>query len=133
MTIMRVYAMARPRRPLSERDAVRAAAGVSGSVTCRATALARRVAAATIAEIDRPHAERILSLLNAMTGDPVTALATDAEIDTAALVVAARTRRLEARGGRRLPEAGWANEDREIAAEVAHVLARRYRAHLVDC
>lgn len=127
MIVSRVFAMARPCRPDAERLALIAAAGDAGTATERAARVARLVAAAALQDVDLSPADRIVTLLRMASGDPIDRLATDPEIDTAGLIVAERVRRLEARGGRRLPESEWQIEDREIARAVAGKLSARYR------
>lgn len=124
----RIYAMARPRRPAIECQLVRAAAPTSGSVAQRATAVARAVAAEALVAID--ETEPVVSILRALATDPVSTLARDPSIDTGATIRIERARRADARGGRRLPEAEWQGEDREILKMLRDTLARRYRAHL---
>jgi hypothetical protein len=132
--IVAVYAMARPRRPEAERAAVIAAAAeTGGTVAQRAALLAKRVATAVLADIDAEPDDRVLTILRQMQATPIDVLATDPDIDTAALVLAERLRSLTARAGRRLPEREWAAEDRTIVAVIANRLARRYRRHLADC
>lgn len=128
--ISRVYAMARPRRPGAEKLAVRAAADGPGSAKARAQRLARAVAVRTLEEMDRQPHEQVITLLATLDPSPVAVLATDADIDTAALIRAERARRAEARGGRRLPEAEWPAEDRDVLESVRATLAERYRRHL---
>jgi hypothetical protein len=118
--------MGRPRRPDAERVAVLAAAGTQGSVQARAVRLAKRVVADTMAEIDRDPAERVIALLRDLDPTPLRALATDPEIDTAAVIRAERQARLDGRGGRRLPELEWPIEDREVARAAVAILAKRY-------
>ena len=127
--VLRVYAMARPRRPAAEREAVRAAADGRGSAAQRASRLADRVAAAALSYVDADPADRLLEIVRA-DKSPIDTLATDAEIDTASLIVAERKRRLECRGGQHLPERQWLIEDRATVAAVASQLAERYRRHL---
>lgn len=126
----RVWAMGRPRRPDAERAAVLAAAVGSGSVEARATRLARRVVADTIAEIDRDPSERVIALLRSLNPTPLQSLASDPEIDTAAIIRAERQARLDGRGGRRLPEAEWPIEDREVSRAAVAVLAKRYARYI---
>ncbi|WP_126172854.1 hypothetical protein [Altericroceibacterium xinjiangense] len=128
--MLRVYAMARPRRPALERVAVIEAAGDRGSASCRATRLAETVAAEAMRRIDADPAEAMIAALRLLDPSAVDILAADAEIDTASLIVAERVKRLEARGGQRLPEREWRHEDRATVEAVASVLARRYRKYL---
>jgi hypothetical protein len=130
--IQRVHAMARPTRPIAERDLVRVAAAGAGSALNRARRLGRAVAEAAIADIDMDPADRVIGLLRALAASPVDRLANDPMFDTGALIVAARLARLRARGGRHLPEREWPAENREVLASVASTLARRYRVHLSD-
>jgi hypothetical protein len=125
-----VFAMARPRRPPAEANLVRAAADGPGCASQRALRLAARVAKATLADVDAVETDPVLVLLHALALNPVHQLATDPEIDTAALFRAERAKRADARGGRRLPEREWAAEDREIMATITAALARRYRGAL---
>lgn len=123
--------MARPRRPEREAILVRAAAGeVTGSATARAGTLARRVARAALQDLDGAPGDRISSLLGALACAPIDVLATDVEIDTAALIRAERLRRIEARDCRRIGSAEADAEDRDILANVERVLARRYARYL---
>ena len=131
MIIGRVYAMARPGRPAAEREAVRAAAAaMTGSAAQRARRLAREVAEQALADIDGSPAERVILLLNAFDPSPLARLALDDEIDTGAIIRAERSRRMEQRRWRRLPEAEWAAEDRDIIDCAAQQLAKRYQRHL---
>lgn len=125
--IVAVYSMARPRRPAIEKHAVLAAAGTDGSMSRRATRLADRVARAALEYVDADPADRLLAILHGEDRAPIDTLATDAEIDTASLIVAERMRRLEARGGQHLPERQWLVEDRATVKAVADILAERYR------
>ncbi|OHT22186.1 hypothetical protein [Edaphosphingomonas haloaromaticamans] len=125
-----IYAMARPRRPGAERETVIAAAGTNGSASNRARQLARAVAAAALADIDRDPAEHVIRLLRDLAPTPLDTLAISAEIDTAGLVIAERVRRLRARGGRRLSDREALSEDSEVIAAVASILSERYRRYL---
>lgn len=123
-----VMAMARPRRPEAEREAVReAVAGSTGSAIERARRLAHAVASAALADIDRDPADHVIVLLRGLSPSPVDRLSTSAEIDTSGLIVAERLRRLRARGGRRLSERETEAEDAEVLGAVAATLSRRYR------
>ena len=88
--------------------------------------LARVVVQETIADIDRDPSERVIALLRSLDPSPVQSLASDPEIDTAALIRSERQARLDGRGGRRLREAEWAIEDREVSRAAVATLARRY-------
>ncbi len=128
--IVRVFAMARPRRPACERDAVIAAARPDGTAAARARALARDVAQAAIEDIDRAPEDRLMLLLAPEPVSLVQLLATDAEMGASALVVRERLRRMEGRSGRRLREWEWRAEDREISSTVTAALAKRYARYL---
>lgn len=132
MIVGRVYAMARPCRPASERAAVReAVAGTHGSNAQRAARLAGTVAQASLQNLDGDAAGRLLSLL-AMLGSSATAqLIADPDIDTAAAFRAERAARAEARGWRRLSEIEADEEDRQILASVTDLLRKRYVRALV--
>lgn len=130
--ISTVFAMARPGRPAAEREAVlEAAAQMTGSHAQRARRLAHAVAQLTLREIDGPAVDRVLLLLRTLDATPAAVLATDPEIDTAAMIRAERIRRLEAAGGRRSLPAEWPAEDRELLRIVTDQLAKRYARHLV--
>lgn len=127
---MRVYAMARPRRPMGEAALVRAAADASGSALERARRVATLVTAAAMQDVDREPEAEIIGLLLTLNPNPILSLATDPEIDTAALIRDERAHRTACRGGRRLREREWPSEDRAVAQVVADKLAERYRRHL---
>jgi hypothetical protein len=123
--------MGRPARPAAEKHAVRAAIEAGrGSMAQRTRRLAQAVARQTMLEIDGDGTSRVIGLLDALIGSPIPLLASDPAIDTAELIRVERCRRLEARGGRRLPEADWPTEDREELAIVSEQLFRRYQRHL---
>lgn len=132
MIVGRVYAMARPSRPLSERDAVRqAVAGTHGSNAQRAARLAATVAQASLQNLDGDAAARLLSLLATFGSSATAELVSDPEIDTAAAFRAERAARAEARGWRRLSEIEANEEDRQIVASVTDLLRKRYVRALV--
>lgn len=128
--LIAVYAMARPRRPVVERQAVLAAAIGKGSQSQRAAQLADRVAVAALKYVDADPADRLANMLRDRDRTPVSILATDAEIDTASLIIAERVRRLESRGGQLLQERHWTAENRATVAAVAAQLTERYRRFL---
>lgn len=128
-----VLAMARPKRPVTECAAVIEAASGNGSAAQRARRLADRVAAMAIEEVNRDPADDLTVMLRVLEGSPAYFLATDPEINTARLVSAERCKRLEARGGRRLPERDWHREDADIQIFVSNLLAERYRRFLTSC
>jgi hypothetical protein len=127
--------MARPRRPEREGELVRIVAAELPPCSARrqAVAIARRVAAEVLRDIDIPPGDlraltRELSL--ALAPSPVSVLATCPEIDTGEVARTARLRLFEARGCRHLPEAEWPAERRAVLRDVERVLANRYARHL---
>jgi hypothetical protein len=127
-------AMARPRLPDVERELViAAAAGTAGSARAMAARLARQVAREAVAFVDREPGDLADALVRAeaaLAPTPVFLLATLPEIDTAALVMVARTRRYAARGCRQLAAEAWRAEGEAVTEEVGEALAERYRRHL---
>ncbi|MBZ9650328.1 hypothetical protein K9B33_22615 [Sphingobium sp. 3R8] len=117
---------------MAERLLVWEAAGSEGSIAERAARLARSVAAAAMAEIDQDEGDRVIALLRQLAPSFVDRLATDPEFSTGALIVKERVRRLEARGGKHLPQSEWCEENRQVLHAVAATLARRYRTFLSD-
>lgn len=135
MTLLAVMAMARPRRPAHEAALVRdLTASMGGSVRARATRAARMVAAEAVAYLDTdpedPTDQLIAAVRSLAPVSPARRLATCPDLDTVALVLAGRTRRFQARGGRQLGADAWRRESEEVAAETAAILAERYRDHL---
>lgn len=129
--IVRVYAMARPRRPDAEGLAVReAVADWRGSAASRSRRLAIAVAKAAMADIDVAPEQRLLAMLARLVPSPVSRLATDPAIDTAAFIRAARAAALEAHGWRRLTDGEWREVDRTILDAMTARLAKRYARHL---
>lgn len=133
--IVAVYAMARPARPERERELVRElTAGMGGTARARATRAARLVAAEAVAFLAADPddvTDRVLLLARAsLSRTPAYLLATCPEIDTAAIVLGARTRRFQARGGRQIGPDAWARETEEVVAETSTLLAERFRRHL---
>ena len=127
----RVFAMARPRRPATEAEIVRAAlAGQAGTAAQRARRLALAVAELALRDVDGDPGDRVLLLLGALDASPAAKLATDPQIDTAAMIRSERAQRMEARSWRRLPEREWNTEDRQTVAAVADTLAKRYARYL---
>ena len=129
---MRVFAMARPKRPARERELVICAAGVDGRVSDRARRLAGRVAAEALADLDTAPSDRIISTLRGLDPSPSIQLAVDRDVDTAALIRAERQRRLESRLYRRLSPAEADAEDLSILEAVANKLNNRYARILRD-
>lgn len=129
-SVSRVFAMARPRRPASECDAVIAAARPEGTAAARARALARAIVEAAIEDIDRTPEDRLMLLLAPEPVSLVQLLATDADMGVTALVVRERLKRMEARSGQRLREWEWRTEDREIISTITAILAKRYARYL---
>ena len=129
--ILQVFAMARPSRPSAEKHAVRlAASNMDGSIQRKAVVIARAVAAAALREIDADPADAIALMLQPQKHGPIESLAGDPEIDTGAIIRAARIRRMQDRGCRHLPPTLWERENREVLREVAGSLSRRYARHL---
>lgn len=127
---LRVFAMARPARPMAERDAVRAAAPCHGSARARARWVASAVARAAIAAVDRDPLDGLADLLRPRTASPIDQLATNADYGATRLVIAYRSQRVVDRGGQRPREIEWLLEDRMAAASIEAALAERYRRFL---
>jgi hypothetical protein len=133
-----VLAMARPSRPASETRAVREAAAIvatempSASPPAIAREIARRVAEATIADIehDDPVSLALAALGQTLMPSPITTLATCPEIDTASIFVEWRITRLRGRSGRYLAAWEQAVEKTAIIAELEDKLAHRYLRHI---
>ena len=95
--------------------------------------LARRVVeelTAFLAELDDPLLSAIGEMNRKVFPSPVTALATDGDIDTLALFIDARVQAMRDRYGRGLSPADDTAERRSIMADVERRLARRYLRHL---
>lgn len=132
-----VMAVARgPARPPLEARLVREAVANSPSHTPReplARDLARKVVeelAAFLSEPDHPLLSAIGEMSRRAFPSPAVALATDPDVDTLALFVAARVEALRNRHGRGLSPADDAAERRAIMAEMEERLAGRYLRHL---
>lgn len=127
--ITRVFAMARPRRPESERLAVLAAASGDGSAQCRAARLARAVTA-YLGEVERTAPDDVTAIARRLAvrlaPSPVEILATDPMIDTGALIRRERVARFEARECRQASPAEWEAETRVLLAAAEATLAERY-------
>lgn len=108
-----------------------AAAGQSGSCAQRARRIARAVAEHTLREIDGSPADQVLLLIGALQASPVDTLATDPEVDTAALIRVERAARMEARCWRRPTPAEMDADDRAMLDAITDRLAKRYARHLV--
>jgi len=133
-----VMAVARgPARPPIEarlvRDAVDAVAPRSAPREPLARDLARRVAAELAAFLDAPD-DPLLCALNEMNRtifpSPEVILATDPEVDTLALFIAARVEKLRVRYGRSLLSHEDLAERKAILADLEVRLAGRYLRHL---
>lgn len=126
-----VRAMARPARPQAERAAVLAATAAyppSWAVTRKASALASKVVAEVLREL---QSDPLLTTLEQLTGQsPVLTLATDPEINTLDEIVERQVERLRARNGRYLSNLEQRAELIAIAAEVEPLLAGRFERHL---
>ncbi len=81
-------------------------------------------------DLDGDSAERILLLLASLDASPVARLATDPDIDTAAIIRSGRAALMEARGWRRPTEQEWDADDRRLIDATARKLAKRYARHL---
>ena len=130
-----VYAMARPRRPGSERVAVRAAAaqlGDSLSASRKAASVARQVVAAFLLHLDRTDALQVAlhEARQRLDPDPVEAIVLATDSIVAAKFIEQRLRRYEARGCQQLTPSGWEDETRAIARLVQAQLTRRFRDYL---
>ena len=128
-------AMARPRRPGSERVAVRAAAaGLNDnlSASAKAAEVARLAIAAYLRDEKRTDAfDRALhDAQQRLDPDPVEALATGEDSVVAATFLAERVTCYRARDCRQLCERGWQTETRAIAETVEKRMARRFRDYL---
>ncbi len=126
-----VMAMARPARPQAERSAVLAAAAaypVSWAVTRKASALASKVVAELVREL---QSDPLLAHLEHLSSQsPVLTLATDPDINSLDEIVERQVERLRARNGRYLSVLGQRAELSAIAAEVEPLLAGRFERHL---
>lgn len=107
---------------------------MGGTVRARATRAARMVASEAVAYLDTDPddvTDRLILIAQAQGGgSPAYTLATCPEIDIASIVIAARTRRFQARGGRQLSERAWSKETIDVLNETAALLAERFRRHL---
>jgi hypothetical protein len=130
--------MARPARPRSEAQAVREAAAIiaiempSASPPAIAREIARRVAQATIADIehDDPVSMALAALGQSLLPSPINTLATCPEIDTASIFVERRIARLRGRSGRYLDAREQAVEKAAIMREMMDYLFHRYLRRL---
>lgn len=89
------------------------------------------VAELTLQDVDGSAGDKVLLLLRSLDAAPAAILATDPDIDTAAMIRRERVCRLEAAGGRRSLPGEWPAEDRELLRTVTAQLAKRYARHLV--
>lgn len=125
-----VLAMARPRLPIAEVDAVKAAAAqisAGRSTQCTARSIAKRVTADLLTFLDDDPVDAALSKLRALTDpSPFSVLARCPEINTYALFRDRRMARIAARECRQLGVEAWKAETRDVAAEVEDQLAGRY-------
>lgn len=132
-----VMAVARgPARPPVEARLVREAVASAPAHAPReplARDLARRVVEELVAFLSEPD-DPLLGLIGEVSRrafpSPAVALATDPDVDTLALFVAARVEALRNRHGRGLSPADDAAERRAIMTDVERRLARRYLRHL---
>jgi hypothetical protein len=126
-----------PARPQLEarlvRQAVDAVAPPDAPREPLARDLARRVVEemiAFLAEPDDPLLSAIGEMNRKVFPSPVTALATDPDVDSIALFIDGRAQSLRDRYGRGLSPADDAAERRSIMADVERRLSRRYLRHL---
>lgn len=117
--------MARPRRPLGERQAILAIVGDAGSARARAQ-LAAKLVTTHIAEVEGKSPEDLAALLGRLSAkyapNPLSDLAELALGDFRA----ERARLFQGRGCRQLSAVAWQDETREILKTMRPVLARRY-------
>jgi hypothetical protein len=106
------------------------------SIAATAAEIARRVAEDCVAYVDSDREEEIIAALSQLEAHmkpaPIVALSRSADIDTAALVVAARTKRFHARSCRQLSEPEWKRETAEVVSQLTERLAARYRRILKE-
>ena len=124
--------MARPRRPVAERDAVVQAAAIlapAASARIQAKAVAKAVVAELLADAERvdPFDRAMFEARQAITQDPVIAIVVSAEIDLASILHKKRMARFEARGCVQIGQNEWAAETSDIASEIRLRLESRYR------
>lgn len=129
-----VMAMARPRRPASEREAVRGIAKGMADLSAveAARQIAKAVVSAYLADMARTDdLERALAnARQVMDPDPAHDLATAFDSAVAVKFAKERLHRFEARGCQQLGPNEWQRETRAIAAMAEKYLARRYRDFL---
>lgn len=127
-----VCAMARPRRPAAERDAVRGLASPTLSARRNADLIARKVVRAYLADLERddPMARALFDVQQRLEPDPAHTLATAHDSAASERFVRERKARFEARGCRQLSRSDWERETAKIATVVRAYLSRRFRDHL---
>lgn len=132
----RVFAMARPARCGRERALVQLASaelGARGSMRRQGRAVAIEVARLAVLFVRQEPDDLGVALQLAeaqLTRPGASALACDAEIDTAAIVRAEAVRQFEARGCRNLSAKAAERADAELVKSVADRLAERFRRAL---
>jgi len=127
--ILRVFAMARPRRPCAESAAVIAASGRTGSARQRGARVAQAVTEliARLERIDPSDPEALATRLAAkLSPSPIEYLALDPEINVLGMLFAARLGSFEARECRQISDHAWQIETSKILARVEKTLAARY-------
>lgn len=132
MTLHRVFAMARPRRPACERVAVIAAAAAlapGASARAKAKAVASAVITELLEDAERcdPFDRAMFEARQAIAHDPVVAIVADAQIDLAGMLRRERLIEFEARGCVQLGPAEWERETLAICARLTARLEARYR------
>lgn len=126
-----VQAMARPARPQAERSAVLAAAAAypeSWAITRKASALASKVVAELVREVQTDPL--LVHLEHLERQGPVPTLAIDPEINSLEEILERQVERLRSRNGRYLSSLEQRAELTAIAGEVERLLAGRYERHL---
>lgn len=132
----RVYAMARPCRPIIEQKLLSLAVdelGLTGSRRAQARALALEVAEAAIAALRSVPGDLSSQLRVAeieITRPAIWRLATDPTCGIEGVACAEAVRQFEALGCRRLPASEWSGADRDLVNAVAQRLIERFRKRL---
>ena len=127
--------MGRPRRPGSERFAVRAAAANLSdnlSASAKAAEVARLAVAAYLRDEQRtdPFDQALHEAQQRLDPDPVEALATGHDSALASDFLRHRVARYRARECRQIGDREWQRETSAIAKTVEKKMARRFRDYL---
>lgn len=134
--IVRVFNMARPRRPARELDLVeRAFADMPAGLSLRTKSahLARRVVEELMARAscDDPFDRALAALLLAVDADPALELALSEAFGFQGELSRERMARFEARGCRQLASHQWDMETAEIREVLCRRLAARFRRKIM--